>query len=136
MEKKITKREMFVAIAEKYALTEEEREFIEKEIAALDRKAVKAKEAAAKKKEEADELMEAVQAVLTHDFQTLGDIAAQIEGEDVSVAKITSRMTKLVKAQIAVKEDISVVGEDGKKSKKKAYKLADCNCETCAADVE
>ena len=131
MEKKITKREMFVAIVEKYALTAEEREFIEKEIAALDRKAAKAKEAAAKKKEETDELMEAVKAVLTHDFQTLGDIATQIEGEDVSVAKITSRMTKLVKAGVAVKEDVSVVGEDGKKSKKKAYKLAECDCEEC-----
>ena len=132
MEKKMTKKEMLIAIMTKYALTEEEREFCEKEIAALDKKAAKAKEAAAKKREEADELLEVVKSILTHDFQTLGDIAAQIEGEGVSVQKIAARTRKLVDCGYAVKEEVSVVGADGKKAKKMAYKVAECDCEACA----
>lgn len=132
MEKKMTKKEMFEKIMAAMATDVEVVEFCEKEIAALDKKAAKAKEAAAKKREEADELLEVVKSILTHDFQTLGDIAAQIEGEDVTVAKITHKMTKLIKAGVAVKEEVSVVGADGKKAKRMAYKLQDCDCEACA----
>ena len=124
MEKKMTKKEMFEKIMTAMATDVEVVEFCEKEIAALDKKAAKAKETAAKKRAESDELMEIVKSLLTDEFQTLGDIAAQIEGEDITVAKVTARMTKLVKAEIAVKEEISVEGADGKKHKKMAYKLA------------
>ena len=132
MEKKMTKKEMFEKIMAAMTTDAEVVEFCEKEIAALDKKAAKAKEAAAKKREEADELLEVVKSILTHDFQTLGDIAAQIEGEDVSVQKIAARTRKLVDCKYAVKEEVSVVGADGKKTKKMAYRIADCDCEACA----
>ena len=132
MEKKMTKKEMFEKIMAAMATDVEVVEFCEKEIAALDKKAAKAKEAAAKKREEADELLEVVKSILTCEFQTLGDIAAQIEGEGVSVQKIASRTRKLVDCKYAVKEEVSVVGADGKKAKKMAYKIADCDCEACA----
>jgi NH3-dependent NAD+ synthetase len=131
MEKKMTKKEMFEKIMAAMATDVEVVEFCEKEIAALDKKAAKAKEAAAKKREEADELLEVVKSILTCEFQTLGDIAAQIEGEDVSVQKIAARTRKLVDCKYAVKEEVSVVGADGKKTKKMAYKIADCDCEAC-----
>ena len=124
MEKKMTKKEMFEKIMAAMATDVEVVEFCEKEIAALDKKAAKAKETAAKKRAESDELMEVVKSLLTDEFQTLGDITSQIEGEDITVAKVTARMTKLVKAEVAVKEEISVEGADGKKHKKMAYKLA------------
>ena len=134
MEKKITKKMMFeeiIAMAEAEG-REDIIEFAEKEIAALDKKAAKAKETAAKKRAESDELMEVVKSLLTDEFQTLGDIAAQIEGEDITVAKVTARMTKLVKSGCAIKEEISVEGADGKKHKKMAYKVnADCECGNC-----
>lgn len=132
MEKKMTKKEMFEKIMAAMTADAEVVEFCEKEIAALDKKAAKAKEAAAKKREEADELLEVVKSILTHDFQTLGDIAAQIEGEDVSVQKIAARTRKLVDCGYAVKEEVSVVGADGKKAKKMAYRIQDCDCEACA----
>ena len=134
MEKKITKKMMFeevIAMAEAAGRTDIV-EFAEKEIVALDKKAAKAKETAAKKRAESDELMEVVKSLLTDEFQTLGDIAAQIEGEDITVAKVTARMTKLVKSGCAVKEEVSVEGADGKKHKKMAYKInADCECGNC-----
>jgi hypothetical protein len=132
MEKKMTKKEMFEKIMAAMATDVEVVEFCEKEIAALDKKAAKAKEAAAKKREEADELLEVVKSILTCEFQTLGDIAAQIEGEGVSVQKIAARTRKLVDCGYAVKEEVSVVGADGKKAKKMAYKVAECDCEACA----
>ncbi len=131
MEKKITKKMMFeevIVMAEAQGRADIV-EFAEKEIVALEKKAAKAKEAAAKKRAEADELMGVVKSVLTYDFQTLGDIAAQIEGENISVAKITARMSKLVEAGEVVKEQVPVEGADGKKTKKMAYKLAVCDGE-------
>ena len=63
----------------------------------LANKAAKAKAKAAEKKAEGDELRDAVEAVLTDEFQTIADIAAQIEGEDVTVAKVTYRLGALVR---------------------------------------
>ena len=96
------------------------RAFAEKEIEHLDNKAAKAKETAAKKRAEADELQEAVAAALTTDFEPIATIAGRIEGEDVTVSKVTYRLTQLVKAGEAVKSEITV---DGKK--RMAYALAD-----------
>ena len=136
---KMTKREMYSALISGFSggdfafetadgvvavSAEQFVEFAQKEIALLDNKAAKAKERAAAKRAEADELMEVVQSLLTDEFQTAADIAAQIEGEDVSAAKVVARLGKLVAAEVAVKDDIKVVGADGKKSVRKGYKLA------------
>lgn len=100
------------------------------EINLLDKKAAKAKATAAAKKSEKDELCVAVEAVLTEEFQTRNDIAAQIEGEDISVAKVGYRLTKLVEMGVAEKSEVSVPGAEGKARKVVAYRLA------TAADVE
>lgn len=98
--------------------------FCTNEIGLLDKKAAKAKENAAAKKTEKDELCLAVESVLTTEFQTRQDIAAQIEGDDVTVAKVGYRLTKLVELGVAEKTEVSVPGADGKARKVVAYKLA------------
>ena len=93
--------------------------FAENEIALLDKKAVKAKERAATKKAEGDELTEAVRAAMsTEEFEPIADIAARIEGEDVTVAKVQYRLTQLVKNGEAEKEQITVPGGEGQKARK------------------
>ena len=100
-------------------------EFCENEIALLDKKADKAKERAAAKKAEADELMDKVYAVLSDtEFMTrnavmdaLGDMP-----EDVSIAKVGARLTKLVGAQKVEKAEQTVANAEGKKSKVMGYR--------------
>lgn len=99
--------------------------FCENEIALLDKKADKAKERAAAKKAEADELMDKVYAVLSDtEFMTrnavmdaLGDMP-----EDVSIAKVGARLTKLVGAQKVEKAEQTVANAEGKKSKVMGYR--------------
>lgn len=83
-------------------------EFIDAQVEALAKKAEKAKERAAAKKVEGDELREVVRAILTDELQAIDDIVAQIEGEDVTKAKVTARLTQLVKAELAEKDQIKV----------------------------
>ena len=72
----------------------------------MDNKAAKAKERAAEKKAEGDALREAVAAVLTDEYQTIAAIAAQVEGDDITPAKVTARLTQLVKADLAHKTKV------------------------------
>ena len=129
---KITKREMYEAIkglAESGALhmtdfnaaisDEDVAEFCENEIALLDKKAAKAKETAAKKRAEGDELTDAVRAALSEDtFEPIADIAARIEGEDVTISKVTYRLTQLVKNGEAEKSEVEVAGGEGQKKRR------------------
>lgn len=92
--------------------------FAEKEIEHLDNKAAKAKETAAKKRAEADELQEAVAAALGTEFEPIAVIAGRIEGEDVTVSKVTYRLTQLVKNGVAEKQEIAVPTGDGNKTRK------------------
>ncbi len=99
--------------------------FCDKKIAALDNKAAKAKERAAKKAAEGDAITEAIVAVLTAEAQTNADILDQIEtDEDVTVAKIAYRTDKLAKAGRAVKTEVIVADDNGKKRKLVAYTAA------------
>ena len=98
-------------------------QFCVDELKLLDKKVAKAKERVAAKKAEADELTELIKSLLTDEWQTTTEIAAQIEDEDVSQSKITARMTKLINAGIAIKEQVSVVGANGKAAKKMSYRL-------------
>jgi hypothetical protein len=93
------------------------KEFAENEIELLNKKAAKAKERGAKKKEENDELTDAVYAVLGDDYMTIADVAAAIEGDDVTASKITYRLNKLVTTGLAEKTDVKVGGEGGKKTR-------------------
>ena len=128
MEKKITKREKFEMLKEiirgdvNVEMTVEQAElidFLDAQINAIDTKAEKAKARNAEKKANGDELRDVVQSVLTNELQTIDAIVAQIEGEEITKAKITARLTSLVKNGIAEKEDVK--DEEGRKLK--AYKL-------------
>lgn len=99
------------------------RTFAAHEIELLDKKAAKAKDTAAKRKAAGDELTEAVAQVLTDEFQTIADVTAQIEGEDVTNAKVQYRLNALVKAGAAEKGEVVIEGTDGKKARRVvAYK--------------
>ena len=137
---KITKREMYEALinlattgnleydSAEGAVTvtgDALKAFAENEIALLDKKAVKAKERAAQKRAEGDELTDAVRAAMsTENFEPIADIAARIEGEDVTVAKVTYRLTQLVKNGEAEKQELTISGGEGQKARKvQGYKL-------------
>ena len=124
MEKKITKRDYYEMLKEivlnaNVEGTTELVEFIDKQVSLIDSKAEKAKARNAEKKANGDELREAVQNVLTNEFQTIDAIVSQIEGEEITKAKITARLTSLVKNGIAEKTDV----KDDEGRKLKAYKL-------------
>lgn len=131
-EKKITKREIFEAIMSAMETGETPIEpqkiidFCKKEIAALDRKAEKAKENAAKKKAEGDVLTELIKEALTDEFATLAEITAKIDSEDVTVGKVSYRLNKLVETGEAEKTDITV-GETGAKRTLKGYRILNSN---------
>lgn len=132
MEKKITKKEYFEMVAEIVEGSgaenkEELMEFINKQVEALDKKAAKAKERAAEKKAEGDELRAKVEAVLTDEVQVIDEIVDAIGEEDVTRNKVVARLTQLVKAGIAVKEEV----KNGSK-KVMGYRLA----EEIAEDVD
>ena len=132
---KITKREMFEALVAYAESTDMEVQvgettvtaadfaaFATKEIEQLDKKAVKAKERAAAKRAEGDALMDEVLAVLTNEFQTAAEVAAQIEDEDATVAKVSYRLGALVKDGKAAKVDIKV-DRECKRAVLKGYRL-------------
>ena len=113
---KITKVDMFNAIANFIADTDWERkdeaiEFIEKQIDQLKAKAEKAKSRAEEKKIEGDELREAVANALTNEPQTIDAITTTVaESFDVTKAKVTARLTQLVKLGEATKEQVKIDG--------------------------
>lgn len=128
MEKtKVTKREYFEAL--KAAVGEMDKvgdyfvedvvSFLDKQIQQLDAKAEKMRLKAADKKAEGDELREIVFSLLTDELQTGDQITAQVDGPDITKAKITSRLSQLVKLGKAEKEQIKT--DSGKKM---AYRLA------------
>ena len=83
--------------------------YAEVTLAQLAAKAAKAKEKAAEKKAAADELQEKVASVLTDELQSAEDIAAQIEGEDITKGKVVNRLSKLIEAGVAVKEAVKAM---------------------------
>jgi len=120
MKDKMTKKDYYVMLKEIAEGNDELVAFIEKEIASIEAKAEKAKARAAEKRAAGDELRDAVQSVLTEELQTIDTITSQVEGEEITKAKVTARLTQLVKAGIAEKADVKT--DDNKTVK--AYKLA------------
>lgn len=115
---KMTKKDWYELIKGIVAESEAEQkaemiDFIDAQLDQLAKKAEKAKERAGKVKEEGDELRELVASLLTEDFQTADALTAQIEGEGITKAKVTARLTQLVKAGVAMKEIMKA--EDGRK---------------------
>jgi DNA-binding MarR family transcriptional regulator len=105
MAEKITKKQYFEEMIT--ILTDANREdlvaVLEKEIQALDKKAIKDKERKAAKKAE-DPLKDRVLAIVTEEKEISGeDIVKEINDEDVTKAKVVARLTKLVKEGIVDK---------------------------------
>jgi hypothetical protein len=123
-EKKITKRDRFEEIKTLLADNADIVAFCDNEIALLDGKADKAKARAAKKKADGDALQDEVAALLTGDFQTIDAIMEGITDAEATKAKVQARLTKLVNAGVAIK-DQTTVEVDGKKVKRMAYSIAD-----------
>lgn len=110
---------------EKHTITSEELfNFATNEKAQLEKKNVAARKRAADKAA-ADELLNAVAAVLTDEFQTIAEVTDCIEGADVTTAKIQYRLNSLVKAGEAEKQEMKVAGADGKKRIVMGYRLSD-----------
>lgn len=129
-EVKVTKKDWYAQIRAVVEASDNEQKegilgFIDHEVELLEAKAAKAAERAASKKADGDELRNAVQAVLTDELQTIDAITAQIEGEDITKAKVTARLTQLVKAGVATKDMVKT--EDGRKVT--AYKLGSSDVE-------
>ena len=107
--KKMTKKEYFEAIIK--VLSEDNYtdliNFCQDQIVLLDNKSKKAKEKAVEKKANGDTLRQLVQDTLTQEYQTISEIYSKIGNqEQYSKAKVTSRLTQLVKAGLADKTDI------------------------------
>ena len=126
MTTKITKKDNFnslIELADK-AGREDLVEFLNKEIASLEKKAAKAKAAAAEKRAAGDELKDVIASALTSEFASIADITAKVAGEDVTSAKVSYRLTKLVEDGVAEKTEITIK-EEGKKARKQVqYRLA------------
>ena len=127
MEKKITKKQVFEALIEvvtgmdKVGSIDAETVIttLETAVAQIDAKAAKAKEKAAEKKTAGDALRAEIEALLTDEFQTADAITEQVTAEDVTKSKVVSRLSQLVAAGVAVKEQVKV---DDRKLM--AYKVA------------
>ena len=117
---KLTKKDFYAAIKEAIVMSEVEMvgeitaeevlAFIDKTVEQIDNKATKAKEKAAEKKAADDEIYKAVVAALTTDFQTIDEITAAVQeatgDEEITKSKVTARLTKAVKAEVAKKEQV------------------------------
>ncbi len=123
---KMTKKETFEMIIDLVSGLDMEQvdtviEFCEKEIAALDRKAEKAKETAAKKKAESDALLEVVYDALGEDeFETIAAIAKRVVDvePEATVGKVQYRLTALAKDGRAEKSTIVIPATEDTKMRK------------------
>lgn len=124
--KKFTNKDRYTAIiaalngAETEIATDELVEFCQKQIDALDRKSVKAKEKADARKEALDELTDTIYDILTDEPMTIGQILEILDDDDLTNAKVSNRCLKLAKAGRAVKSEVTIPGdkEAGTKTRK------------------
>ena len=98
-------------------------EFVQKEQAALGRKAAKAKEKAAEKKTEIDELGNVVLGVLTAEPMSRDEVFALVDFPDASVAKVGARLTRLVDLGLVAKTEVKTTSAAGKKTPRMVYSL-------------
>ena len=123
MEKKMTKKEMFGLLLElletaEVAEREELKNFVAHEIEMIENKAEKAK--TYKRKKTADVLKEQIYTKLdVLEFRTIHDIVSDFNDADITAAKVSARLTSLVKEGLAVKEEIKIENR-----KLMGYKLA------------
>lgn len=96
---------------------EELKAWAEKNIDQIDRRNEKARERTAARKAEGDELTELVYEALTDEFETIADIAARVDAEDISVSKVQYRVGQLAKTGRAEKGNITIPGGEGIKAR-------------------
>lgn len=123
MEKKMTKKEMFGLLLElletaEVAERDELKNFVAHEIEMIENKAEKAK--TYKRKKTADVLKEQIYTKLDAlEFRTIHDIVSDFDDADITAAKVSARLTSLVKEGVAIKEEIKIENR-----KLMGYKLA------------
>ena len=123
MEKKMTKKEMFGLLLElletaEVAERDELKNFVAHEIEMIENKAEKAK--TYKRKKPADILKEQIYTKLdVLEFRTIHDIVSDFNDADITAAKVSARLTSLVKEGLAIKEEIKIENR-----KLMGYKLA------------
>ena len=123
MEKKMTKKEMFGLLlglleTAEVAEREELKNFVAHEIEMIENKAEKAK--TYKRKKTADVLKEQIYTKLDAlEFRTIHDIVSDFDDADITAAKVSARLTSLVKEGVAIKEEIKIENR-----KLMGYKLA------------
>ena len=121
MEKKIVKRDVLAAIR---TIAEELSEvttvndvtvtpqdiinYVDVTIAQIDKKNAKAKERNAAKKAENDELLEKIATIVGSEPVTIPAIMDALNDEDVTSAKVSARLAKLVKAGKVFKSKVKV----------------------------
>lgn len=96
---------------------EELKVWAEKNIVQIDHRNEKAKERSAARKAESDELLEKIYEVLTDEPQMIPDIAAKVEGENVTIARVQNRLSALAKADRAIKSNVTIPGGEGVKAR-------------------
>ena len=112
MEKKMTKKEMFGLLlglleTAEVAEREELKNFVAHEIEMIENKAEKAK--TYKRKKTADILKEQIYTKLDAlEFRTIHDIVSDFDNADITAAKVSARLTSLVKEGVAIKEEIKI----------------------------
>ena len=90
-----------------------------KKLDQLEHRKEKARERAQAKKAESDTLTDAILEVLTDEPMLLSDIAAAIEGEDITVSKVAYRLNKLAGADEPIVEKGEItVKEEGQRARK------------------
>ena len=123
MEKKMTKKEMFgllLGLLETAEIAERDelKNFVAHEIEMIENKAEKAK--TYKRKKAQDILKEQIYTKLdVFEFRTIHDIVSDFDDADITAAKVSARLTSLVKEGLAVKEEIKIENR-----KLMGYKLA------------
>lgn len=124
--KKITKADNFAELRNIVIATVEDEAkkadlvtFIDKQLAELEKRKVDAAKRAEKKKAESDELTEEIFDLLGEELTTVDEVVVALDNEDITRAKVTARLGKLVKEGRVVKEAVKV---DGKK--RMAYRVA------------
>ena len=112
MEKKMTKKEMFGLLlglleTAEVAERDELKNFVAHEIEMIENKAEKAK--TYKRKKTADILKEQIYTKLDAlEFRTIHDIVSDFDNADITAAKVSARLTSLVKEGVAIKEEIKI----------------------------
>lgn len=95
-------------------------EFLDKQIETLEKRKVAAAARAEKKRAESDSMTDAILAQIGNELITVDEIVDALNDETVTRNKVTSRLGKLFKAGLIVKEMVKVDG-----NKRTAYRLAE-----------